>query len=49
MESCGKVALTLIEVQTGSYLEDGDIIRHENVYGRDEPAEGSSGLRPIDI
>ena len=30
----GKVGLTLIEVQTGAYLGEDDIIRHEDVYSR---------------
>ena len=31
----GKMGLTLIEVQTGAYLGEDDIIRHEDVYSRD--------------
>ena len=31
----GKVALELIEVQSGSYLGEDDIVRFEDVYGRD--------------
>jgi mannose-6-phosphate isomerase-like protein (cupin superfamily) len=34
MENLGKVPLTLIEVQTGSYLGEDDIIRYEDVYAR---------------
>jgi mannose-1-phosphate guanylyltransferase / mannose-6-phosphate isomerase len=34
MENPGKVPLTLIEVQTGSYLGEDDIIRYEDVYAR---------------
>lgn len=30
----GKVPLTLIEVQSGSYLGEDDIIRYDDVYGR---------------
>lgn len=30
----GKIGLTLIEVQTGAYLGEDDIIRHEDVYSR---------------
>ena len=30
----GKIALELIEVQVGSYLGEGDIVRFEDVYGR---------------
>ncbi|MGR3617169.1 MAG: mannose-1-phosphate guanylyltransferase/mannose-6-phosphate isomerase [Paracoccaceae bacterium] len=34
MENPGKVAMVLIEVQTGSYLGEDDIIRYEDVYAR---------------
>jgi len=34
LENPGRVELTLIEVQTGSYLGEDDIIRHEDVYER---------------
>lgn len=34
MENPGKVPLHLIEVQTGSYLGEDDIIRYEDVYSR---------------
>jgi len=34
MENPGKVDMVLIEVQTGSYLGEDDIIRHEDVYAR---------------
>lgn len=34
LENKGKVPLTLIEVQSGSYLGEDDIIRYEDVYGR---------------
>lgn len=35
MENPGKVPMVLIEVQTGSYLCEDDIIRYENLYARD--------------
>ena len=35
MENPGKVPMVLIEVQTGSYLGEDDIIRYEDVYARD--------------
>ncbi|MBL4810920.1 MAG: mannose-1-phosphate guanylyltransferase/mannose-6-phosphate isomerase [Rhodobacteraceae bacterium] len=35
MENPGKVQMVLIEVQTGSYLGEDDIIRYEDVYARD--------------
>ncbi|MDA3858398.1 MAG: mannose-1-phosphate guanylyltransferase/mannose-6-phosphate isomerase [Roseovarius sp.] len=34
MENPGKVAMVLIEVQTGAYLGEDDIIRYEDVYAR---------------
>lgn len=34
MENPGKVPLELIEVQSGSYLGEDDIVRYEDVYGR---------------
>ena len=34
MENPGKVPMYLIEVQTGSYLGEDDIVRFEDVYGR---------------
>ena len=35
LENPGKVPLNLIEVQSGSYLGEDDIIRYEDNYGRD--------------
>ncbi len=40
LENPGKVLLTLIEVQTGSYLGEDDIIRYEDVYARGQGAKG---------
>ena len=40
MENPGKVTLTLIEVQTGSYFGEDDIIRYEDVYARGQGAKG---------
>ncbi len=34
LENPGKLPLTLIEVQTGAYLGEDDIVRHEDVYAR---------------
>lgn len=34
LENPGKIALELIEVQSGSYLGEDDIVRFEDVYGR---------------
>jgi mannose-1-phosphate guanylyltransferase / mannose-6-phosphate isomerase len=36
----GKVPVVLIEIQTGSYLGEDDIIRYEDVYARAEGAKG---------
>jgi len=35
MENPGKVPMVLIEVQTGTYLGEDDIVRYEDVYARD--------------
>lgn len=40
MENPGKVPMVLIEVQTGSYLAEDDIIRYEDVYSRGQGAKG---------
>ena len=40
MENPGKVSLTLIEVQTGSYLGEDDIIRFEDIYERGQVTKG---------
>lgn len=34
LENPGRIPLELIEVQSGAYLAEDDIIRHEDVYGR---------------
>jgi mannose-6-phosphate isomerase-like protein (cupin superfamily) len=34
LENPGKIALHLIEVQSGSYLGEDDIVRYEDTYGR---------------
>jgi len=34
LENPGRIPLHLIEVQTGAYLEEDDIVRFEDVYGR---------------
>jgi mannose-1-phosphate guanylyltransferase/mannose-6-phosphate isomerase len=34
LENPGKVPLELIEVQSGSYLGEDDIVRYEDTYGR---------------
>ena len=40
MENPGKLPLTLIEVQTGSYFGEDDIIRYEDFYSRGQGAKG---------
>jgi mannose-1-phosphate guanylyltransferase/mannose-6-phosphate isomerase len=40
MENPGKLPLTLIEVQTGSYFGEDDIIRYEDLYSRGQGAKG---------
>lgn len=34
LENSGKIPLVLIEIQTGSYLEEDDIKRYEDIYSR---------------
>jgi len=36
LENPGKIPLEIIEVQNGEYLEEDDIVRYDDVYGRDE-------------
>jgi mannose-1-phosphate guanylyltransferase/mannose-1-phosphate guanylyltransferase/mannose-6-phosphate isomerase len=36
LENPGKIPLELIEVQSGSYLGEDDIVRFDDVYGRKE-------------
>jgi mannose-1-phosphate guanylyltransferase/mannose-6-phosphate isomerase len=40
MQNPGKMPMVLIEVQTGSYLGEDDIIRYEDVYSRGQGAKG---------
>lgn len=40
MENPGKVPMVLIEVQTGSYVGEDDIIRYEDIYARGQGAKG---------
>jgi mannose-1-phosphate guanylyltransferase/mannose-6-phosphate isomerase len=37
LENPGEIELTLIEVQSGAYLGEDDIVRFEDVYGRKKP------------
>jgi mannose-6-phosphate isomerase-like protein (cupin superfamily) len=34
MENPGKLPMILVEVQTGSYLGEDDIVRYEDIYSR---------------
>ena len=34
LENCGAIPLYMIEVQSGSYLGEDDIVRYEDIYGR---------------
>ena len=43
LENSGPVPLELIEVQTGTYLEEDDILRFDDAYGRAD-AQSGSGL-----
>ncbi len=38
LENPGVIALELIEVQIGPYLGEDDIVRFDDIYGRDEPS-----------
>jgi mannose-1-phosphate guanylyltransferase/mannose-6-phosphate isomerase len=40
LENIGKIPLELIEVQTGSYLGEDDIVRFDDIYGREGQPEG---------
>ena len=40
IENPGKLPLTLIEVQTGAYLGEDDIVRYDDVYARGQGARG---------
>jgi mannose-6-phosphate isomerase-like protein (cupin superfamily) len=40
LKNPGKVPMVLIEVQTGSYLGEDDIIRYEDLYARGQGAKG---------
>lgn len=40
LENPGKLPMVLIEVQTGAYLGEDDIIRYEDIYARSQGAKG---------
>jgi len=35
LENSGKIPLQIIEIQSGPYLEEDDIVRFDDIYGRD--------------
>jgi mannose-6-phosphate isomerase-like protein (cupin superfamily) len=37
LENAGRIPLELIEVQSGAYLGEDDIVRFEDTYGRARP------------
>ena len=41
----GKIPVEMIEVQSGPYLGEDDIVRFEDLYGRSEPSETSKKAR----
>jgi len=41
LENPGEIPLILIEVQSGSYLGEDDIVRFEDIYGRHAPTSGT--------
>jgi mannose-1-phosphate guanylyltransferase/mannose-6-phosphate isomerase len=46
LENPGKLPLTLIEVQTGSYLGEDDIVRYDDVYARETYARETYASKP---
>jgi mannose-1-phosphate guanylyltransferase/mannose-6-phosphate isomerase len=42
LENPGRVPLEMIEVQSGSYLGEDDIVRFEDTYGRVAPLSGEA-------
>lgn len=47
LENVGKIPLEIIEVQSGAYLGEDDIVRLEDHYGRDQ--ENQSDLAPLSV
>ena len=45
LENPGKVPLEIIEIQSGSYLGEDDIVRFEDRYGRDSNLEISNNIK----
>ena len=46
LENPGPAPLELVEVQTGSYLEEDDILRFDDAYGRADAQPGSGSAIP---
>ena len=46
LENPGKLPLEIIEVQSGAYLGEDDIVRFEDSYGRVEPGASGNGAAP---
>lgn len=46
LENPGKNPLELIEIQSGDYLGEDDIIRYEDIYGRSEPTPPATTQKP---
>jgi mannose-1-phosphate guanylyltransferase/mannose-6-phosphate isomerase len=47
LENPGKVPLEIIEVQSGSYLGEDDIVRLEDTYGRTPLEKGAAAIRAV--
>ncbi|WP_370641478.1 mannose-1-phosphate guanylyltransferase/mannose-6-phosphate isomerase [Halorhodospira sp. 9622] len=43
LENPGRIPLQIIEIQTGPYLEEDDILRFEDIYGRLPPLPAAAG------
>ena len=48
LENPGSSPLELVEVQTGSYLGEDDIVRYEDAYGRAQTQPDASSKRPLE-
>ena len=46
LENPGKVDLDLIEVQSGSYLGEDDIVRYDDIYGRADTDTDTDDAEP---
>jgi len=48
LENPGKLPLEIVEVQSGAYLGEDDIVRFEDSYGRSEKSLPIGWVPPID-